>query len=166
MEISPVRQAVLLIICVAIGAICALALDIVHEVSLRFAKRLRAVTVFLSDMLVCILGAALMLIFTFYYNNGEVRAFCIAGIFLGAAIYKTFFSLLTRKITRRIIEILIKIFRIILKPICIFLRLFAKISKIIIYNIIKGLENIKVLLYNIYCKSVILRKAENGFFGR
>ena len=163
MEISPVRQAILLLICTALGGACAFAIDVFSEIWRHLGKGGAAALTFISDLLVCILTSCLLLAFSFYFNKGEVRFFCFAGLFLGVAIYRTLLSSFTKLILRKITSFVVKILRVVLTPIRVIFQVLVKTFKIFKYYIFKGLENIKFLLYNIYCRSVTLRKAQKGF---
>lgn len=74
------------------------------------------VTTYVEDILFWILAGAIVLYSIFIFNNGELRLYMFLGIILGAFIYLLFISSYIIKINVKIINMLKKVFTIVIIP--------------------------------------------------
>lgn len=74
------------------------------------------ITTYIEDVLFWILAGAIMLYSIFVFNNGQLRLYMFLGILLGAFIYLLFISSYIIKINVKIINVLKKVFGIVIIP--------------------------------------------------
>lgn len=100
---------------------------------------------YIEDILFWILTGATILYSIFTFNNGELRLFMFLGILLGAFVYMVFVSSYIIKINVKIINILKKVFGILITPFKMIYKLlhkvFLKPITFLFINIRKGFTN-------------------------
>lgn len=166
MEIYPSEQAFLALLCAALGAAVGAASDVLMGALAPCGKRLRAVLVFLCDLLVVSCAFAGVLVLDFYFDKGRARPLWMLCTLLGYAVYRCTLAHVLRPLVASIVRLVARLARILCIP---FIRLFKKIAKILKkckYYIVKALEKIQFLLYNIYNTIKILKWAECGFVSK
>ena len=82
---------------------------------------------YIEDVLFWILAGAIMLYSIFVFNNGELRLFMFLGIILGALVYMVFVSSYIIKINVKIINMLKKVFEIVIIPFQVIYRILHKL---------------------------------------
>ena len=106
---------------------------------------------YIEDVLFWILAGAIMLYSIFVFNNGELRLFMFLGIILGALVYMVFVSSYIIKINVKIINMLKKVFEIVIIPFQVIYRilhkLFLKPITFLFINIRKTFTNFGTKAY-------------------
>lgn len=163
MEIYPSQQALLTLMCVALGAAAGTSAEILYELYMLFPRRLRGLLACLVDIAsvgVVMLGIA---VFAFYFDMGRVRAVYLLGAAVGYALYKLLLSRLVKRAAALVFSLVRSILRILWLPCAIILKNCINFLKICKFYICKALEKIGYLLYNIYNTIKLLKWAEYGF---
>ena len=105
----------------------------------------------MEDILFCVITGIIVLLSTFYFNDGQLRIYIFIGIILGITFYMIFISKYFIKINVAIINFIKKILYLLIKPFIFLLNftkrlIFNPISFIIInmkYFTLKNLQKIK-----------------------
>lgn len=163
MEIYPSQQALLTLMCAALGAATGACAEILYELYAPLPSRLRGALVCLVDIAavgVVMLGIA---VFAFYFDMGRVRAVYLLGAAVGYALYKLLLSHLVKRAAALVFFLVRSILRILWLPCAIILKKCIKFLKICKFYLYKALEKIGYLLYNIYNNIKLLKWAEYGF---
>lgn len=109
------------------------------------------VTTYIEDILFWILAGAIILYSIFVFNNGELRLYMFLGIILGAFIYLLFISSYIIKINIKIINVLKKVFGIVIIPFKYIYKLLHKIFfkpvTFLFINIRKSSTNFATKMY-------------------
>ena len=163
MEISPSVQALLMLLCAALGAAVGVAVDVFSELCAPMPKKLRSVAVFITDL--CCVGFAFVgiVVLSFYFDKGRLRFFDFLGCACGFLGYRATLSFLVRALLCRVLRLMSALFRILAVPCRILWKKINKSFKICKYYIFKSLEKSKYMLYNIYNNIKLLKWAEYGF---
>lgn len=108
---------------------------------------------YIQDILFWILAGSMMLYSIFVFNNGEIRLFMFLGVILGAFIYMVFVSSYIIKINVKIINMLKKIFKILIVPFKVIYQMlhkvFLKPITFLFINIRKNFTNFGIKLSKI-----------------
>lgn len=106
---------------------------------------------YIEDILFWILAGMIMLYSIFVFNNGEIRLFMFLGMILGAFMYMVFVSSYVIKINVKLINLLKKIFGILLTPFKMIYKmlhkLFLKPITFLFINIRKNFTNFGTKVY-------------------
>jgi hypothetical protein len=166
MEIFPLLQARLALYTFLTGLVAGTLFDLFWQIAgvlKKYTSVLSAIVVGIGDFITVTLTGGMTVVLCYYFNNGEVRLFCLVGLGVGLALYFFAFS----PIIRRIMTF---VFRLTLGILCKILLPILKISKFVyvnlqnvLYYIIKALAKMAVWVYNIYVKKYILKKSRKGF---
>lgn len=166
MEIFPLLQARLTLYTFLTGLVAGTLFDLFWQIAgvlKKYTSVLSAIVVAVGDFITVTLTGGMTVVLCYYFNNGEVRLFCLVGLGVGLALYFFAFS----PIIRRIMTF---VFRLTLGILCKILLPILKISKFVyvnlqnvLYYIIKALAKMAVWVYNIYVKKYILKKSRKGF---
>lgn len=109
------------------------------------------VVTYIEDILFWILAGAIVLYSIFVFNNGEIRLYMFLGIILGAFVYMLFISSYIIKINVRIINVLKKVFGILMIPFKFIYKLLQKILlkpfTFLFINIRKSFTNFGIKIY-------------------
>lgn len=143
------NQAYLFLVFIINGIIIGLLFDF-----FRIARKVfhtNDIVTYIEDILFWILTGIIILYSIFTFNNGELRLFMFLGILLGAFVYMVFVSSYIIKINVKIINMLKKVFGILITPckmIYKFLhKVFLKPITFLFINIRKGFTNFGKKLY-------------------
>ena len=108
---------------------------------------------YIQDILFWILAGSMMLYSIFVFNNGEIRLFMFLGVILGAFIYMVFVSSYIIKINVKIINMLKKIFKILIVQFKVIYKMlhkvFLKPITFLFINIRKNFTNFGIKLSKI-----------------
>lgn len=166
MEIFPLFQARLMLLCFLFGLLTGAVFDFFRAVSDGIGKRFRRVSYILlliSDIFtVTFMGLALVVL-CFYYNKGIFRFFCLLGLALGLAFYFFAFSKIILKVYRWIFKVIFSALCIILLPMLKIIDKTRRNLQIISYCILKALAKLLIWVYNIYVKKYVKRRSDKGF---
>lgn len=123
-----VNQAYLFLIFILNGLFIGIIFDIFRI--LRRSFETPNLVTYIEDCIFWIISAMSFLYTLFVFNNGEIRGYMFIGLLLGIAIYMIFFSKAIVKISVKVItffkNILYKIFKIIIYPVQIILKVINK----------------------------------------
>ncbi len=165
MEISPLGQAYLLLLCVIFGLSLGAFYDLFRAV--RYAvmpKRAAAAVIrFIGDFLLPVSAGAGIIILCYYFNKGELRFFAVLGLAAGFFLWRTAASRIFIAVVRRIIRAVFDAVRFILTPLVKLFKYLVNAIKKNIYFMQKVLEKNAILVYNINMKRAILKKSRGGF---
>ncbi len=165
MEISPVLQAKLLFYSFCLGGSVGVICDVFRPLCAFLKKKGHGYGAvrFIGDLLALVYAALGTVLLTYYFNKGEFRGFCLLGLAVGFFVYRHTLSYAVSTILIRAVRLILHIFRVFVTP---FVKMFEILVNIFVkinYYIHKALEKITVLVYNMYVKSVIVRRACKGF---
>ena len=164
MEISPVLQARLLLVCiisgVALGALCDALLSLGRALEFKWAYRIAR---FLCDLLAPTLGGVILVLACYYFSNGEIRAFAAAGLLGGFFVYRAVASRAFSAVLLHLLSTFFLIIRRILLPIFKMFKYLVNILRKTVYYISKTIAKFTILVYNIRVKKSVLKRAEKGF---
>ncbi len=125
---------------ILVGFLIGLLFDM-FRISRRTFKTSDIIT-YLEDILFWILSGLLILFSIFKFNNGDIRAYIILGIFIGLALYMLVFSKIVINTLVKIILVIKQIISFVSKIILYPIKLITKISKIVTKPIKKLLKNL------------------------
>lgn len=125
---------------ILVGFLIGLLFDM-FRISRRTFKTSDIIT-YLEDILFWILTGLLILFSIFKFNNGDIRAYIILGIFIGLALYMLVFSKIVINTLVKIILVIKQIISFVSKIILYPIKLITKISKIVTKPIKKLLKNL------------------------
>ncbi len=166
MEIFPLFQARLMLLCCLLGVTSGLFFDffraITDVIGIKFNRLSHTVTL-ISDFLIVMLMGLSLIVLCFYYNKGIFRFFCLFGLAVGLVFYFFVFSNVVFKLYGWIFKVIFSIFSIILRPIFKFIDKTRRNLQIVSYYILKNLAKILFWVYNIYVKKNVERKSRKGF---
>lgn len=166
MEIFPLFQARLMLLCCLLGVLTGLVFDFFRTISNGIGKRLHSlsyVIIVMGDILTVAFMGVSVTVLCFYYNKGIVRFFCIFGLALGLAFYFFVFSRIILKIYTLFFKAILFIFLIILRPILKIIKKTQRNLQIVLYYTLKTIAKWGFWVYNIYVKRYVIRKSEKGF---
>ena len=165
MEINPTLQGMLLLCSCLFGVIMGIVQDffICGADVLKIPKKLRVIVRFFGDFLWMITAAIGLVLLCYYYNRGAFRIYCATGFFLAFLLYKTIFSCLSKKVIEMLLELIYKVVKIILYPLVKVCKIMSYMLKKTKYCIVKTIEKVSVLVYNIYVRKRTVRRARRGF---
>ena len=151
MEIYPLIQAKLLLYTFYLGALVGVICDVFRLFCSFFAQRrfLRTVIRALGDLFAVGLASLGIVVLCYYFNNGDIRFFCFVGLFLGFFIYRRTLSILIVNLLKLIYRVSRAIICFFLTPIVKFFIFLLKILKNVSYYIVKPIEKLLLLVYNI-----------------
>lgn len=141
------NQAYLFFIFIINGILIGLLFDL-FRIS-RKVFNTKDIITYIEDILFWILAGAIVLYSIFIFNNGELRLFMFLGILIGALIYMMFISSYFIKINVKIINIVKKIFKILIIP---FKIIYKTIQKIFLKPINFIFINTRKSITNFYIK--------------
>ena len=169
MEIFPLLQAKLMLLCFFLGVLSGLAFDLLRTVADTVGNRfvrLSATLTFVSDVLTVTLMGISVTVLCFYFNKGRFRFFCVLGLALGLAFYFFAFSKIFLRLYSLIFKAILQILLIFLRPTIKIIKKIRRNLQIVLYYTLKTLAKWTFWVYNIYVKKYVVRKAENGFIAR
>ena len=169
MEIFPLLQARLMLLCFLLGLSAGLVFDLWRTVSESIASISRAVStviVFIGDIFTVSLMGASVIVLCFYFNKGTFRFFCVLGLAVGLALYFFAFSRIILKVYSWIFKTFLGVLSVILRPILKKIKKIKRNLQIVIYYALKTLAKITFWVYNIYVKKYVAKKSEKGFLVR
>ena len=166
MEIYPIVQTKLLFFSALWGAVLALGWDVTAAIveKIRPGALCRIIRFFvdLALMLIACIGIILL---CYYFNFGEVRAFCVLGLSTAFFCCRAIFGRAVRALTGVILRAIRYVIRQVVLPIAKIYKFLVNILEKIIYYALRGIAKIALWVYNVYVKKSIVRKARKGFFG-
>ncbi len=169
MEISPVLQARYLGVLCLFGCVMAFVWGVLGVLfSLAAEKKLRLSPLkFLCDFLIVSAAGAGIIVFSYYFNRGEVRFFAVLGFFCAYLLTAKIFSAVLAKplafTFRAILHIIFRIICTILTPLVKTFKYLVNILQKIIGFVRKTLAKFRVLVYNICARKYILKKSKKAF---
>lgn len=125
---------------ILVGFLIGLLFDM-FRISRRTFKTSDIIT-YLEDILFWILSGLLILFSIFKFNNGDIRAYIILGIFIGLALYMLVFSKIVINTLVKIILVIKQIISFVSKIILYPIKLITRIFKIVTKPIKKLLKNL------------------------
>ena len=150
MQIQVVNQVYSFAVFILVGFLIGLLFDM-FRISRKTFKTSDLVTS-LEDILFWILSGLLVLFSLFKFNNGEIRAYIILGIFIGIAIYMLVFSKIVINVLVKIITVIKQIIsyitKIFLYPVNLVLKIFKNITKPFKKSLKNMTNNFKKILKN------------------
>ncbi len=166
MEIFPLLQARLLFFTVLIGlstgALFDLSAQIVSVLKKRFSLVAEIFRV-LGDFLIVASAGVISVILCYYFNRGEIRAFCVIGLGIGLSVYFGLISRAVKAIYALVFRVIFFIFRLIFHPLHNIAKKLRRNLQNILYYVIKALAKKVILVYNICVKKSIFKGARKGF---
>ncbi len=174
-DINIASQTKLLLFALGLGFIIGIIYDIFRIIRLSISRGRAAV--FVQDILFFIIFSAVTFVFCLTLNNGKIRLFIVLSEILGFLIYYISFGAFVIRVSGKIIYYIKKFFTLMAKvisaPILFFhriiLKIFKKISKIIVKRGKKTGKKLKyllqrntILLYNVHNKLSLKRKKQSG----
>ena len=166
MEIFPLLQARLTLLCFLLGILSGTLFDLAYTVTEGLKKRVRLLSWILTvtfDFLIVLLVGIAVILLCFYFNNGRFRFFCLAGLAIGSSLYFFAFSKVVRVVFSRIVKVFLSILSIILTPVHKISKKIKRNLQIVLYYTVKALAKSAFWVYNIYVKMYVFKKAERGF---
>ena len=164
MEINPALQGIWLLWSVTFGtALCVL--EVIFSSLVSFLKRRLPIFFFrfFCDFLLLTLAAVGYVLLGYYFNKGDLRFFSLLGVCVGFFAFRALFGKLLYKLVRLILMSIFRVLGIILSPVLKMLRKWAKCLQNLAHNLLKNLEKIPSLVYNIYVKADVLKRSDGGF---
>lgn len=147
------NQAYLFLIFIINGILIGLLFDF-----FRIARKVihtNDIITYIEDILFWILAGLIMLYSIFVFNNGELRLFMFLGILLGAFVYLLFVSSYIIRINVKIINILKKVFSVVMIPLkC----LYSILHKIFLKPITFLFINVRKIFTNFGRKTINMLK--------
>ena len=168
MEIFPLLQARLMVLCFLVGAISGIFFDLVRAVANNLKRRFCFISALcvLTDFLTVLLIGVTLILLSFYFNNGIIRFFSIIGVALGISVYFFSFSRLFLRIFECIIKIFLSILSFVFTPILKIVKKTQRNLQIVSYYTLKALAKRAIWVYNIYVKKYALKRSQKGFLWR
>lgn len=165
MEISPLGQAYLLLLCVLFGLSLGAFYDLFRAVRYSvLSKRAAASAIrFVGDFLLPVSAGAGIIILCYYFNKGELRFFAVLGLAAGFFLWRAAASRIFTAAVRRIIRALFDTVRFVSAPLVKLFKYLVNAIKKTIYFMHKVLEKKANSVYNISMKRAILKKSRGGF---
>lgn len=166
MEIFPLFQARLMLLCCLLGVVFGFVFDffraITDVIGIKFHRLSHTVTL-ISDFLTVMLMGLSLIVLCFYYNKGIFRFFCLFGLASGLVFYFFVFSNVILKLYGWIFKVLFSVFLIISRPIMKFIDKTRRNLQIVSYYILKKLAKTLFWVYNISVKKYVESKSRKGF---
>ena len=119
------NQAYLFLIFTIAGVVIGLLFDIFRI--LRKSFKTKDIVTYIEDALFWILTGIILLYTIFTFSNGEIRFYMFVGVFIGCILYMLMFSKYFININVKIINILKKVFFILVIPIKIIFKFISKV---------------------------------------
>ena len=166
MEIFPLLQARLLFFTVLIGLSTGALFDLSEQIVSVLKKRFSLVAeIFrvLGDFFIAASAGVISVILCYYFNRGEIRAFCVIGLGMGLGVYFGLMSKAVKTLYALVFRVIFFIFRLIFHPLYDFAKKLLRNLQIVLYYVIKSLAKKVILVYNIYVKKSIFKGARKGF---
>ncbi len=166
MEISPALLSKLLLFCTCLGAVTGsicdvffLFCDLLKKKGARgiFAAR------FFGDLVAVLTVSLGVIVFCYYFNDGTIRGFCFIGAAAGFFVYRHTLSYPFCALLRTVFRILFKVLRIISTPFARFFEFLVKKIKKTLFYLVKVLEKVGSMVYNIIKYNYILSRSKKGF---
>lgn len=138
MPVSVSTQALIFIQSVAGGIIIAFIYDLFRIK--RKAVRSRTISIYIEDFLFWILVALVMFGVVYRSNDGEVRGYIFLGTFIGLVLYMLLLSRVVMKVSLKIIEIAVKVFKILWRVVSYPFRILYRILRVPLGFLLRGLR--------------------------
>ena len=167
MEIFPLLQARLTVICALVGIITGAFFDgwrVFSELLGKRCRRLSAAVRHMGDFITVVLMGVTVVILCYYFNKGRFRFFCLLGLALGFGLYFFALSGLVVKVYKGIIKVIFSFLSIIFRPVLKIIGFVYRNLQNILYYIVKTLAKRAIWVYNICVTKYVLKKSEKGFF--
>ena len=167
MEIFPLLQAKLLLLSVLIGLITGALFDLSEQVVSALERRLSffaKICKALGDFFIVASSGIVTVLLCYYFNRGEIRAFCVIGLGMGLILYFFLMSKIVKAVYALIFRTVLGILGFIFNPIVKIVKKLYISLQFAIFCLVKALAKKVNWVYNIYMKKSIFKRAKKGFF--
>ena len=164
MEIYPAVQGTWLLWSTVLGAALCL-LQTVFAAICSFLKKRAAVFAFrfFCDFSLVLVAAVCYILLAYYFNKGNLRFFSLLGMCVGFFATRALLGKHLYKLLRLVLVSIFRIFAFILSPVIKMLIKTAKCLQNLAHHLLKLLAKIPLMMYNIYVKIYVIRRANGGF---
>ena len=170
MRIYPLGQLNLLVVCAILGGVVGFLFDtiaVLRGTLCGSIGRAGALLTFIADFFITVFAGCGVILASYYFNLGKIRAFCFLGLMIGIVFQKKVLSKPFKFILEKVIWIICATLGIIGRPIIKFLVILAKKTIRLLIKLknklCKSIEKNIKLLYNIYIGRKLVKRSKKGF---